>query len=278
MNTVFSEFLPSHPLLPYIQTYWVGNFNIYGEKDYTQSVLPNGCIELIIHLTDEHCALSKNQDQWSVSPVFTLVGLYDKPYEVQFSRHVKVFGIRFHPDGIRNIFGIPPAEFLATYEDGTDVLGQNLRAFCSKIRELDHPEQQVHLANAFISGQLASHVQTYDYTHLAMELIRKMQGMADYQELTEQIPISVRQLQREFKALYGITVKDYMRLSRMNAIARRTIQHYMLSKQQNFTQLSYELNFTDQSHFIREFKNYTGVPPKKFVKSREQFIVNPGRV
>src|SRR5690606_36321060 len=132
------------------QTYWVGNFNIYSEKDYSQSVLPNGCIELIIHTTDDHCALSKDENRWSVSPAFTLIGLYDKPYEVQFSRHVKVFGIRFYPDGIRNIFGVPPSEFLATYEDSTDVLGKHLNAFCSQIRALHHPEQQVQLANAFI--------------------------------------------------------------------------------------------------------------------------------
>jgi AraC-like DNA-binding protein len=270
MNTVFTEFLPSHTLLPYIQTYWQGNFNIKGEKDFSQSVLPNGCIELIIHITDNHCTLSKNDGDWAKSPVFTLLGLYDKPYEVQFSHNVRVFGIRFYPDGIRNIFGIPPSEFLATYEDGTDVFGHSLREFCAKIRELNTTAEQVSLANEFISGQLASHVQTYDYTHLAMKLIRKVQGMADYQELTAQVPISIRQLQREFKALYGITVRDYMRLSRMNAI-----HNYMLSKNQSLTQLPYDLNFSDQSHFIREFKNYVGVAPKKFINRRNQFIINP---
>jgi AraC-like DNA-binding protein len=39
--------------------------------------------------------------------------------------------------------------------------------------------------------------------------------------------------------------------------------------------LPYDLNFSDQSHFIREFKNYVGIAPKKFINSRKQFIVNP---
>ena len=278
MNTVFSEISPSIKLMPYIQTYWLGNFNVQSEKDYSQSVLPNGCIELIVHITEDHCLLNKGESEWNKTPEFMVVGLYDKPYEVQFAHNVQVFGIRFYPDGIRNVFGIAPAEFLATYEDGTDVLsgklgkmlGRKLREFCLKVKSIKTFEERVQLANKFVEDQLASNELSYDYTHKAMRLIRQVQGMGNYQELTGQVPIGLRQLQREFKALYGITVKDYMRLARINAI-----QNYMLATKQDLTQLSYNLNFSDQSHFIREFKTFVGMAPKKFTKNRNAFIINP---
>lgn len=270
MSTTFKEFHPAKPLLPYIQSYWLGDFNINAGRDFSRSVLPNGCIELIIHLTDYHCSLYKPESNWSDSPAFTLIGLFNKPYYVHFPHYVKVFGIRFYPDGLRNIFGIAPAEFLSTYEDGVAVLGKSLHEFCCGIRTLNSPQHQVELANTFLTRRRASRVKRYDYTHTAMEIIRSVQGISDYQQVTDQVPISRRQLQREFKSLYGMTIKDYMRLTRMNAIHR-----YMHSTQTGLTQLPYELNFTDQSHFIREFKHYVGMAPKKFTKNREQFIVNP---
>jgi AraC-like DNA-binding protein len=268
---IFSEFLPATELMPYVQTYWQGNFNVHGEDSFSQIVLPNGCIELIIHMTDDHCLLSKPKEGWSTSPEFTLLGLFENPYTVQFHRQVKVFGIRFYPDGIRNIFGVPPSEFIETYEAGFSVLGKQLQDFCATLRERENVDQQIQCANRFITARLSTNKRVYDYTHLTMRLIRGSQGMTGYQELIQQVPISPRQLQREFKNVYGITVKDYIRLSRLNAINR-----YMLSKNVNLSQLPYELNFTDQSHFIKEFKTFAGVAPTKFMRRRGQFIVNPG--
>ncbi|MEQ9378176.1 MAG: helix-turn-helix transcriptional regulator [Imperialibacter sp.] len=268
-NTLFTEYKPSTVLSPYIQSYWHGSFNVDGEANISQSVLPNGCIELIIHTSSDHCSLTRPGADWSKSPEFTLLGLYDKPYEVQFSRPVTVFGIRFFPDGLRNVFGVAPAEFLGTYEDSNDVLGNSMRDFCEQVRDAGSPSGRVELANSFILSQVETHRIDWDYTHLAMQLIRKCQGTAEYQSLIDQVPISVRQLQREFKALYGITVVDYMRISRMNAI-----HNYMLSKNRSLTELSHDLQFTDQSHFNREFKNFVGVAPTKFARNRESFIMN----
>jgi AraC-like DNA-binding protein len=270
MNLSFSEYRPSLALAPFVQTYWQGHFNLSGEKDFIRRVVPNGCIELIIHLTDANCQLTARGEEWQTSPDFTLVGLYTQPYEVQFATEVQVFGIRFFPDGIRHIFGVPPVEFIATYEDSIDVLGAELSAFCARIREEQAAAAQVQLSDSFLEKQLAIHHQLHDYTHQAMQLIRQESLGSDYQQLTAQVPISDRQLQRRFKTQYGITVSEYMRLSRMNAV-----QNYMLNAEQNLTELTYELQFSDQSHFIREFKHYVGMAPGKFRKHRDAFIVNP---
>ena len=270
MGLQISEYRPSDELLPFVQSYWFGDFNLKSEQKFSQSVVPNGCIELIIHLSDAHCSLNKGHESWDKSPDFTILGLYTQPYEVRFSKFVNVFGIRFYPDGIRNIFGIPPAEFLATFDDGADILGKSLHEFCDKIRSLDRAESQIKLADNFIRSQLRDHYLPYDYTHIAMNLIRKTAGISAYQQLTKQVPISGRQLQREFKKQYGITVSEYMRLSRMNAT-----QNYILSKNASLSRISHDLQFSDQSHFIREFKNYVGLSPGKFMKNRHKFIVNP---
>jgi len=53
------------------------------------------------------------------------------------------------------------------------------------------------------------------------------------------------------------------------------IQKYMQSAMINLTDLTYEIGFADQSHFIREFKLITGISPRKFLDQRSEYIVNP---
>lgn len=269
MNIVFSEYKPPADLLPFVQSFWFGDFNISNSGGYTRSVVPNGCIELIIHLTTAHCALEKEKDKWNRSPDFTIVGMHTRPYGVHFESRVHVFGIRFFPDGIRNIFGVPPALFLSTFENGVDVLGKNLTEFCVAIRDSGSVSGRLQLTEKFIRTQLELHYRSYDYTHQMMKLIRSVKGQMRYRDMTEKIAISERQLQREFKNQYGITVEQYTRLARMNAVYR-----YMQSGSDSLKQVYNYLEFFDQSHFIREFRNYVGLPPGKFLKNRENFIVN----
>ncbi|MGE0590601.1 MAG: helix-turn-helix domain-containing protein [Cyclobacteriaceae bacterium] len=271
MENLLREFAPALAVRPFVQTYWAGDFNISNQKRMNQLVLPNGCIELIIHLSDYHCTLLKDGRVWTCSPEFTLLGIHSQPYQVQFFNNIKVFGIRIYPDGFRNVFGKGPSEFMSTFEDGVDVLGQELREFCLRIREANDFKSRVKMADTFIVRQLHHHARSYDYAHQAMQAIRRQQGRMDYNRLTHEIAISQRQLQREFKQVYGLTIKDYMRILRMNAVI-----DYMHSSSTSFTDLSYDHYFFDQSHFNREFKHFVGLSPKKYLSEQKQSILNKG--
>lgn len=270
MNIKFSEYKPSLPLSSLVQTYWTGDFNIYSENRFVQSVIPNGCIELIIHLTTSHCELIK-EDSWGKSPEFTLIGLQTSSYEVRFNEPVKVFGIRFNPEGIYNFFGVPPAHFTSTFEESKDVLGIDFDDYCSRLRDAKTVTEQVLLTESFLVKKLENLCSNkIDYVKIASEIIRRNHGIISLENLIKQVPISTRQLQREFKNKFGITAKEYMRIARLNAI-----QNYMQNTPKiNLTELSYDKGFSDQSHFIREFKMFTGTNPKGFLKDRENYIVN----
>ncbi|HEX5024066.1 MAG TPA: AraC family transcriptional regulator [Agriterribacter sp.] len=269
MSIKFSEYSPSLPLKSLVQTYWTGDFNLYAENQFLQSVVPNGCIELIIHLSHDHCELVKD-DTWGKSPEFTLIGLQTQPYEVRFNQLVQVFGIRFNPEGIHTIFGVPPALFTSTFENSKDVLGKGFDDYCSRVRESVTVENKIALTEQFLMKRLSGKSAGFDYVRLASETIRKHHGVISLDELIKQVPISPRQLQRGFKKKFGITTKEYMRLSRLNAI-----QKYMQAEAIPLTALSYQGGFADQSHFIREFKWLTGRNPGRFLKEKERFIVNP---
>ncbi len=81
--------------------------------------------------------------------------------------------------------------------------------------------------------------------------------------------LSVRQLQRNVKNLTGIGPKAISRISRFYSVLDHITNIPMESK---FSYNDLDDNFSDQSHFIKEFKSFTGITPNDFLFHRDDFL------
>jgi transcriptional regulator GlxA family with amidase domain len=69
-----------------------------------------------------------------------------------------------------------------------------------------------------------------------------------------------RQLERKFSQHVGISPKQLGRIIRLQEALKM-----LLNKQaDNLTEIAYENQYFDQAHFIKDFKEFTGVNPKEF--------------
>jgi AraC-like DNA-binding protein len=270
MDVRLKEYEPVDLLKPYVEFFWEGEFNRHGMSRLQQRVIPNGYVEMIIHLSDLHCDLSRG-NAWRQSPDYTIIGLYTKPYEVHFSNFVNVFGIRFKPEGFYNVFGVPSAEFSEKFEDMEDIAGVAFREFCEKLRESATASGKLIIAEEYLLRNLEYKKLNMDYVNRAAEIIRKVNGFIRIEDLSGEVYISKRQLEREFKRKVGISPKLYMRISRLNAVHRALEQN----KKLDFTKITYACGYADQAHFIKDFKSFTGEKPSVFMKDRHLYIVNP---
>jgi len=269
MSVEITEYNPSPPLDSFVEFFWSGEFNTTYEPRLSQLVVPNGFVELVIHLSDHHCDLQSGS-KWGQSPDFTIIGLYTRPYEVQFRSHVRTFGVRFKPEGVYNLFGISASLFSERFDDMESVLGSHFRNYCSRLRESGDIAQKLNLTHQYLLKQLQNHYPEKTYLNRAADLIRHDNFTSKVDELPGKVYISRRQLEREFKEKIGMTPKQYMRIARLNAINR-----YLQSGGEiHLGSLSLEAGFSDQAHLCREFKTFAGLPPAKFMESVERFIVN----
>lgn len=86
------------------------------------------------------------------------------------------------------------------------------------------------------------------------------------QQLSEQSGLSRYAIIRLFKSNLGLTPHAYQLNLKINA-ARK-----LLRQGQEIAALSYQLGFSDQSHFQRVFKQLTGITPKIYQKQHRRAI------
>ena len=270
MDLAIKEYNPSSRLSAYVELFWYGRFNLNHSPLLSQRVVPNGYIELIIHLTDAHCELLQGRD-YETSPDYTLIGIFTQPYEVHFREKVSVFGIRFKPEGIYHVFGMPAFEIHAAFADMESFAGRSFREYTSKMRDLRSIRQMINLSEEYLLSNVRSRGIDLYYLNRAAEIIRRKKGMISMDELAGKTYISTRQLEREFRQKIGMSPKNYMRIARLNEVNRFLNNGRRLL----LTDIAYACGYSDQAHFIRDFKNFTGQSPTKFMREKDRYIVNP---
>ena len=74
-------------------------------------------------------------------------------------------------------------------------------------------------------------------------------------------PHSQKHLINQFKKFFGLTPKVFHRIFRFNEI----LQQIRNKQQIKWTDIAYEYGYSDQSHFIKEFKEFSGFNPREFI-------------
>lgn len=92
-------------------------------------------------------------------------------------------------------------------------------------------------------------------------LINNSKGMISAAELSQQLCLSSKSLERKFTQFLGKTPKQFLKIVRFQEILKS------LSERRNIllTEVAYEKGYFDQAHFIKDFKMYTGYTPREFM-------------
>ena len=100
-----------------------------------------------------------------------------------------------------------------------------------------------------------------------LPLIHKEVGTITKKSLLERFRISERQLDRRFTQTVGISIQTYIRIRRFN----EAIRLMKTGRYKRLIDIAYALNFYDQSHFIHELKEFTGIKPKSIYQDVANF-------
>jgi AraC-like DNA-binding protein len=253
----YQEHLPHSSLQNYVKCFWTL------EKEYTpdapnEEVTPDACIELIFNFGAPYILQTESMPDREM-PLAFLVGLQKKPLLFRSSGIVRIVATRFYAWG-----ALP---FLAPgYQSSSTVKvipGDEWRGLADKINpkiQAQNYDGAVADIEDFLIGKLLTANFDVKQIEMAAQILYREKGQFRVSELAEYCNLSERQLQRQFQNTVGVSPKTLARTIRFEEIRNRL----MFNPDASLTDLAYEFGYTDQAHFIHDFKEFTGRTPGEF--------------
>ena len=173
---------------------------------------------------------------------------------------INIFGIKFTPTGLYTLTQIEMQELVDSLVPGQDVWGREIEWLCEALYEAPHIAAMIQRVEHFLWTKINQHPST---TAPSLEYaLQYMQTNKVYavKDIREKVYLSERTMQRHFLRHIGMTPKQYARICRYNAVR----QHLLESDEPDWLEAVYTFGYHDQSHFIKEFKEFAGTTPAQY--------------
>lgn len=252
---IYNEFPPSEQLAPFVKCFWALESDAPGPHE-KERIFPDGSIEWIFHYK-ELFRKFQDEDRFVVQPRSFLHGQLKRFFELQATGKIGVFGVRFHPAGLYPFVGFD----ISLITDNTIATSEVWpgQEECIEAAMLNSStEKRIAFAETFLLEHFQPRKVDETVTNCVNAIIRES-GNGSVENLTDTLGIGRRALERRFSASVGLSPKLLARIVRFNH-ALRLIENNDFS----FTTVAYEGGFYDQAHFIRDFKDITGLNPKQY--------------
>lgn len=251
--------IPTFPLSQFVKYIWVYESSTEITKNKIQTFAVEGCPMIIFHYKQPLKCKTGNND-WALHPQQCIIGQMKNFGEITESGNEGMVAVVFYPDGLSSFIKVPLIEFTGLIVDLELVFGKAIKEVREKICEANSNEKRISLIEYFLLNQLKAKENRFNndirYAVSQMQLNNKTSIL----QLASDINMSKRNFERKFLENVGLTPVFFNRIVRFQKAIKLINQQNKLS----FTELSYLSGYYDQSHFIRDFKQFYGQPPKEF--------------
>ena len=139
----------------------------------------------------------------------------------------------------------------------------DVEAYRNQLINSDNLEAQVNIIAALILQLIqANKISENDKIQQAITLILKHNGQIKGQALLEKLCMTERTFERKFLSQVGLTPKQFAKIIQFQCSLHQLTE----AKFNKLVEVGFDSGFTDQSHFIRAFKKYTGQTPAYFLR------------
>jgi methylphosphotriester-DNA--protein-cysteine methyltransferase len=126
------------------------------------------------------------------------------------------------------------------------------------------------IVSAYLEKRLAAMTISHCGTIASVQHIIARQGLVNIDSLVEKNFLSQRQFERKFKAITGFSAKMFSRIVRFEQFISAHIK-----SQTSFTHLAYQYGYYDQSHLIKDFREFSGQHPKAYFGDDISLFIEP---
>ena len=263
----FKYFSPSGILKPYIKCYYI--FESGSAFEFEDTVFPSGEMEMIFNL-GEGVWESAVENKFSRTPAIELWGQITKPLPIKSKGRHTMLGIKFLTHSAACFINDEIGMFNDQVSDLGDILGRPARILHAQLLETTSANTRIALIESFLLERLARNEKKSARINQVASIltsIKKDPGENNMGSVASMYGITPRYLHKLIYQHTGLSPTSFNKINRFQLGLRLIARN-----EQPFTSIAYDCGYFDQSHFIRDFKSFTGVTPSAYLENK--FPVN----
>ncbi|NMS91499.1 AraC family transcriptional regulator [Clostridioides difficile] len=231
-------------------------------------LLPTDSIDIILNLSDviEYKVENKNYTTSNIH----FNGIRDKHGFIVQHGNIRVIGISFYPFGLYPFLKIPISEFNSQIVN----LEQVSEVFVKKLEDSLNKESSIENSILYLEEVLLS---TMDEGLIENKYVKLLDSFiydnmySNIKSFCNDMNINIKTLERICLKYTGYTPKILKRICRFKMSSSQLIYNY---KDKELFDFIYENEYYDQAHFIKEFKEFSGTSPIKFISENKTIKEN----
>jgi AraC-like DNA-binding protein len=137
---------------------------------------------------------------------------------------------------------------------------QEVELALEQFREAPTLAAQIRIMESFLTRRIQGGIETSPQIQSAVRLVTASGGRMRIPVIAKSVAMSERALERSFLHTVGATPKHLARLIRLQQACG------LWDEGKNCTEIAHSAGFTDQSHFVHDFKQLSGTPPSTFLR------------
>ena len=241
---------PSPDLERYVEHYWVVEWDLRGEAPERAETLPHPSV----HMVFERDGRSR------------IRGAARKKFSKLLEDKGGVFAVKFTPGGFYPFVGVPVSGFSDKIVRLCDVFGAAGNALDRAVLEENTDLSRIKVVESFLRTRRAEADENVPKVTEIVYQVAKERGILKVDDLVDRYGLNKRMLQRLFARYVGVSPKWVIQRYRLNEAAEQLATAESISQ----SELALNLGYSDQAHFIRDFKSIVGVSPAAYARAARQ--------
>lgn len=239
----YNETQPSKELAPFIHFYWELKGSELDRK--WERVFPDGCAGIVMNLGD-NCTTDNGSVLMEYGKTY-IVGAMTSFKDSFIDVNTHLTGVCLKPATFTNFYN---------YASQNELTNETVEFEKSNSFNIDKIiTNPTDYFNQFYSERLRS---KHNHLQTVIHDIHAANGQMSIYELSKRNFTTVRQLERNFKKLIGLSPKEYSNIIRFQK-ALRLIKNSDHKK--SLLDIAFECGYYDHSHLSNEIKRNTGLSP-----------------
>jgi AraC-like DNA-binding protein len=259
---IFQTYPAPASLAHYVRCFWVLESSEDSSLPFIHRATAECCPELIFYYKGQ---VNVYKNESSSERTFTS-GIYSQSRDYRKFAIDKAFGmlgVYLYPQTIPLLFKIPASNLSDYNIDIKSLFGTEGTILEDKVMCAASNQTRIGLISDFLENKLTHQEKKSSYLSGIIRHAISTGTIQSVNEMANACNLSVRQIERDFKSLSGFSPRLFSKLTRF-----RSLMEHMPYKEYSMADLAYEFNYYDQSHFINEFRRFTGLAPSQYMKDR----------